>query len=339
MDFAPLLKAIKSKEFSPLYLLHGEETYYIDQLEAAIEENALQEHERAFNQTIVYGKDTEFLQVVDAARRFPMMAERQLVLLREAQDMRSLKDLVKYAENPSPTTVLVISHRYKKLNGNLALAKALKKNGVVFEAKALYDNQIAGWIGNYLKGKKYSIEPEAANLLGEFLGTSLSKISNELDKLIINLAPGTKVTTKIVEDQVGVSKDYNVFELQKAIGHHDVIKATRIVNYFKANPKAGPLPMVLGSLYNYFSKVFCLKELHRKRTSKQDIMKELNLRFDFFLQDYETTARNYSENGIRQLFALLREYDLKSKGVDSNLAGRHENELLKELVWKMMHLG
>lgn len=339
MDFAPLLKAIKSKDFAPLYLLHGEESYFIDQLEAAIEENALQEHERAFNQTILYGKDTEFLQVVDAARRFPMMAERQLVLLREAQDMRSLKELVKYAENPSPTTVLVISHRNKKLNGNLALAKVLKKNGVVFEAKALYDNQIAGWIGNYLKAKKYGIEPEAANLLGEFLGTSLSKISNELDKLIINLAPGTKVTSKIVEDQVGVSKDYNVFELQKAIGHHDVVKATRIVNYFKANPKAGPLPMVLGSLYNYFSKVFCLKELHRKRTSKQDIMKELNLRFDFFLQDYETTARNYSEHGIRQLFALLREYDLKSKGVDSNLAGRNENELLKELVWKMMHVG
>ncbi len=339
MDFAPLLKAIKSKEFSPLYLLHGEEAYFIDQLEAAIEANALQEHERAFNQTVVYGKDTEFLQVVDAARRFPMMAERQLVLLREAQDMRSLKDLVKYAENPSPTTVLVISHKHKKLNGNLALTKALKKNGVVFEAKALYENKIPGWITNYLKGKKYGIEPAAAGLLAEFLGTSLGKISNELDKLIINLPAGTTITAKIVEDQVGVSKDYNVFELQKAIGHHDVVKATRILQYFKANPKAGPLPMVLGSLYNYFSKVFQLKELHRKRASKQDIMKTLNLRFEFFLQDYETSARNYSEAGIRQLFALLREYDLKSKGVGSNLAGKQENELLKELVWRMMHLG
>lgn len=339
MDFAPLLKAIKSKDFSPLYLLHGEEAYFIDQLEAAIEAHALQEHERAFNQTILYGKDTEYLQVVDAARRFPMMAERQLVLLREAQDMRSLKELVKYAENPSPTTVVVISHKHKKLNGNLALTKALKKNGVVFEAKALYDNKIPSWISNYLKGEKYGIEPDAANLLGEFLGTSLGKISNELDKLIINLAPGTKITAKIVEDQVGVSKDYNVFELQKAIGHNDVVKATRILNYFKANPKAGPLPMVLGSLYNYFSKVFCLKEMHRQRASKQDIMRTLNLRFDFFLQDYETSARNYSEAGIRHLFALLREYDLKSKGVGSNLAGKQENELLKELVWKMMHVG
>jgi DNA polymerase-3 subunit delta len=338
MDFAPLLKSIKSKDFSPLYLLHGEESYFIDKLEEAIEANALQEHERSFNQTIVYGKDTEYLQVVDAARRFPMMAERQLVILREAQDMRSIKELVKYAEKPSPTTVLVICHKHKKLNGNMGLAKALKKNGVVFEAKGLYENKVPAWISNYLKDRKYSIEPAASNLLAEFLGTSLGKIANELDKLIINLKPGTKVTAKIVEEQVGVSKDYNVFELQKAIGHHDIVKATRILNYFKGNPKAGPLPMVLGSLYNYFSKVFCLLELQRKGASKQDIMSQLKLRFDFFLVDYQTTARNFKGGRIMQVFALLREYDLKSKGVGSNLAGRHESELLKELVWRMMHM-
>lgn len=339
MDFNPLLQAIKKKEFSPLYLLHGEETYFIDQLEAAIEANALQENERSFNETIVYGKDTDYLQVVDAARRFPMMAERQLVLLREAQDMSSLKELVKYAENPSPTTVLVISHKHKKLNGNFALTKALKKNGVIFEAKALYENKIPAWISSYLKGKKYSIEPAAANLLAEFLGTSLGKITNELDKLIINLKPGTEISAKIVEDQVGVSKDYNVFELQKAIGHHDIVKATRILNYFKGNPKAGPLPMVLGSLYNYFSKVFRLLELQRKGVSKQEIMKDLGLRFDFFLADYQASARNFKGGRIVEVFALLREYDLKSKGVNSNLAGKGENELLKEMVWRMMHLG
>lgn len=337
MDFAPLLQAIKKKDFAPVYLLHGEEPYFIDQLEAAIEANVLQEHEKAFNQTILYGKDTEYLQVIDAARRFPMMAERQLILLREAQEMRSIKELKQYAENPSPTTVLVISHKHKKLNGNLAVTKAIKKNGVVFEAKALYENKIPGWISNYIKAKKYSIEPAAAALLSEFLGTSLGKISNELDKLTINLAPGTQITTKIVEDQVGVSKDYNVFELQKAIGHHDIVKATRILNYFKANPKAGPLPMVLGSLYNYFSKVFRLLEHQRKGTSKQEIMRDLGLRFDFFLADYQTTARNFKGARIIQVFSLLREYDLKSKGVDSNLAGKGENELLKELVWRMMH--
>ncbi|MEM9258126.1 MAG: DNA polymerase III subunit delta [Bacteroidota bacterium] len=338
MDFAPLLKAIKSKEFAPLYLLHGEEAYFIDQLEAAIEANALQEHERAFNQTTLYGKDTDHLQVIDAARRFPMMAERQLILLREAQDMRSLKELAAYAAKPSPTTVLVISHKHKKLNGNLALTKNLKKSGIVFEAKPLYENKIPAWINNYLKGKKYSIEPAASALLAEFLGTSLGKISNELDKLTINLAKGTQITTQIVEDQVGVSKDYNVFELQKAIGHHDIVKATRILHYFKANPKAGPLPMVLGSLYNYFSKVFRLLELQRKGAAKQDIMRELKLRFDFFLADYQQSARNFRDPKIQRVFSLLREYDLKSKGVGSNLAGKQENELLKELVYKLMHM-
>ncbi|NJB86844.1 DNA polymerase-3 subunit delta [Lewinella marina] len=339
MDFSALLKSIKAKDFSPVYLLHGEEPYFIDQLEEAIEAHALQEHERAFNQTILYGKDTDHLQVVDAARRFPMMAERQLILLREAQDMRDIKELARYAENPAPTTVLVISHKHKKLNGNLVVTKNIKKNGVVFESKGLYENKVPAWITGYLRDRKYKIEPEASNLLAEFLGTSLGKITNELDKLLLNLPKGTEVTTQIVEDQVGVSKDYNVFELQRAIGHHDQMKAARILQYFRGNPKAAPLPMVTGSLYNYFSKVFLLKELQHKRESRQEIMKALGLRFDFFLADYERTARNYDLKGMYTVFALLREYDLKSKGVDSNLAGKGESELLKELVWKMMNLN
>ncbi|WP_116127712.1 DNA polymerase III subunit delta [Lewinella sp. IMCC34183] len=338
MDFTALLKSIKARKFSPVYLLHGEEPYFIDQLEEALEEHALAEHERAFNQTILYGKDTDYLQVVDAARRFPMMAERQLILLREAQDMRDIKELAGYAEKPAPTTVLVISHKHKKLNGNLAVTKAIKKNGIVFESKGLYDNKVPAWITGYLRDRKYKIEPEASNLLAEFLGTSLGKITNELDKLMLNLPKGTEVTTQIVEDQVGVSKDYNVFELQRAIGHKDVMKATRILNYFRGNPKAAPLPMVTGSLYNYFSKVFLLKELHAKRESRQEIMSALGLRFDFFLADYERTARNYDRDGMYAVFALLREYDLKSKGVGSNLAGKGEAELLKELVWRLMHV-
>ncbi len=339
LDYSALLKSIKAKEFAPIYLLHGEEPYFIDQLEAAIGKYALQEHERAFNQTVLYGKDTEHLQVVDAARRFPMMAERQLILLREAQDMRGIKELAAYAEKPAPTTVLVLSHKHKKLNGNFALTKAIKKNGVIFESKGLYDNKVPAWISGYLRDRKYPIAPEASNLLAEFLGTSLGKITNELDKLMLNLKPGTEITTAIVEDQVGVSKDYNAFELQRAIGHRDTLKATRILHYFRANPKAAPLPMITGSLYNYFSKVFLLKELQAKRESRQAIMQALGLRFDFFLSDYEGTARNYTLEGLYTVFALLRDYDLKSKGVGSNLAGKEEPELLKELVWKLMHVG
>lgn len=338
MDFPSLLKAVKAKEFAPVYLLHGDEPYFIDQLEAAIEANALQEHERAFNQTILYGKDTDHLQVVDAARRFPMMAERQLILLREAQDMASVKKLETYCAQPNPTTVLVISHRHRKLNGNFKVTKNIKKHGVVFEAKKLYENKIPAWINGYLRGKKYSIQPAASSLLAEFLGTSLGKIAGELDKLTINLQPGTEITPQIVEDQVGVSKDYNVFELQRAVGHGDAVKAARILNYFKGKPDAGPLPMVTGSLYNYFSKVFLLLELQAKRASRQDIMKALGLRYDFFLDDYLTTAKNYRGGRITTVFELLHEYDLKSKGVGSNLAGKGENELLKELVWRLMNV-
>ncbi|OAV44167.1 DNA polymerase III subunit delta [Lewinella sp. 4G2] len=335
MDFTSLKKSIKDKEFAPIYLLHGEETYFIDQLEAEIQKHALQDHERAFNETIAYGKDTEYLQIVDAASRYPMMAERQLVLLREAQDMRSLKQLEVYASKPSPTTLLVISHKHKKLNANTKLFKNIKANGVVFEAKPLYDNKIPAWINNYLKGKKYSIEQQAAQLLAEFLGTSLSKITNEIDKLTINLAPGTTITTAIVEDQVGVSKDYNAFELQRAIGLRDKVKVARIVNYFKANPKAGPLPMVTGSLYNYFSKVFQVIEGLAKRTSRQDLAKQVKVN-PYFFDEYVTVARNYPHAKMPAIFALLREYDLKSKGVHSNLGGKGENELLKELTYKLM---
>ncbi|MEL6143617.1 MAG: DNA polymerase III subunit delta, partial [Bacteroidota bacterium] len=256
MNFDQLLSAFGKKEFVPIYLLHGPEAYYIDQLEAAIEAHALQEHEKAFNHTIIYGKDADHLTIVDAARRFPMMAERQLVVLREAQDMRTLNQLAGYAEKPSPTTVLVICHKHKKLSGTTKLAKAIKKNGVSFEAKPLYDNQVPDWVQRYLKRRKYSIEPAASELLGEYLGTSLSKIANELDKLLLNVPTGTTITVKIVEEQVGISKDYNVFELNKALGMKDPVKANRIVNYFTANPKAGPLPVVLGSLYTYFSKLF-----------------------------------------------------------------------------------
>ena len=338
MDFAPLLQSIQAKDFRPLYLLHGEEPYFIDQLEEAIERHALAEHERPFNQTIAYGKDTEYLQIVDAARRFPMMAERQLVILREAQDMRDLKELAAYAEKPAPTTILVISHKHKKLNGNLALCKNIRKHGVIFESKALYDNKVPGWITHYLKDRKFGIRPEAANLLGEYLGTGLGKITNELDKLLLNLKPGTEVTTEIVEEQVGISKDYNVFELQRAIGHHDTTRTARILHYFRANPKAAPLPLVTGSLYNYFSKVFLLRELQARGESRQAIMKALGLRFDFFLADYEGTAKHYPIADLYTVFAILREYDLKSKGVGSNLAGREEAELLKEMVWKLVNV-
>jgi DNA polymerase-3 subunit delta len=336
VTFPQLNTAFKKKDFAPLYLFHGAETYYIDQLEASLEAHALQEHEKAFNHTVIYGKDTEYLTIVDAARRFPMMAERQLIVLREAQDMRSINELANYASKPAPTTILAICYKHKKLSGNTKLAKAIKANGVIFEAKPLYDNQVPDWISSYLRGKKYSIAPAAAGLLGEYLGTSLSKIANELDKLLINLGAGTEITTKIVEDQVGISKDYNVFELQKALGQKDAVKVARIISYFSANPKAGPLPVVMASLYNYFSKLFMLSELRGRQASEQEVLSALNLRSNFFLREYNAALRQFSRPKITRVIGLLREYDLKSKGVGSLTASRQDGELLKELAFKIM---
>ncbi len=337
MTFEQIIASAKKKDFRPVYLLHGEEAYYIDQLAAAIEEYALAEHEKAFNQSIIYGKDADHLTIVDAARRFPMMAERQVVILREAQEMRDLLELTNYVERPSPTTVLVICHKHKKVNGNSKLVKSIKASGILFEAKPLYDNQVPDWIRNYLKNKQYDIATDAAELLGEYLGSSLSKLANEVDKLLLNLAPGTRVTTKIVEDQVGISKDYNVFELQKALGQKDALKVGRIVNYFSANPKAGPMPMLLGSFYNYFSKLLILAELKAARKNEQEILAALELKSNFFLREYNASLQHYNIPQLRKIIGLLKEYDLKSKGLGAVSAVRTDGAFLTELTFRIMH--
>lgn len=336
MTHQAIISEIKKGQFRPIYFLHGPETYFIDAISKAIEEHALEEHERAFNQTILYGKETDHLQVLDAARRFPMMAQRQLVVLREAQEMRSLKDLKSYAEKPAPTTILVIVHKHKKLNLNSGFGKAIKQNGLVFEAKKLYDNQVPEWIADYLKHKKLKTSPAAAELLGEYLGSDLSKVVNELDKLALNLAPGAEVTQEVIEDNIGISKDYNVFELQRALGGRDLLKTNRIVNYFAANPKSNPMPVVVGSLYSYFSKIYRFHAVAQR--TEQDILEALGLRSGFFLREYRTAARNYPRAHTEAAIGILREYDLKSKGVGYNATGKPEGELLREMTWKLLHL-
>jgi DNA polymerase-3 subunit delta len=222
-----------------LYFLHGEEAYFIDVISDCIENEVLNESERAFNQTIVYGKDVDHLTIVDVARRYPMMSQHQVVILKEAQDMKTLKDLQTYVERPLDSTILVICHKNGKYNFNSKFGKAVQANGVVFESKRLYENQVPNWIQDYLKDKKLQIKSDAAALIAEYLGTELSRVANELDKMAINLPPGTEINTKHIEEQIGISKDYNVFELQKALGQRDVLKANRIANYFASNPTRG----------------------------------------------------------------------------------------------------
>jgi len=330
-----ILSDLKKGQYKPVYFLHGKESYFIDAIADYIEDHVLTESEKAFNHSVFYGKDVNHLSIIDAARQFPMMASNRVVILKEAQEMRSLKELKTYIEKPSDTTLLVICYKHKKFNLNSAFGKVLKKNALVFESKPLYDNQVPDWIQQYLKSKKLKIDPEASNLIAEYLGADLAKVVNEMDKLAINLAPGAQITKQHIEENIGISKDYNVFELQKALGLKDVVKATRIVNYFASNPRKNPLPMVTGSLYNYFSKIYMLRSL--KNAPEQEIMKTLNLRSAFFLREYRAAVRHYPAAEIEKVLDLLKEFDLKSKGVGYISTGKQEGELLKELVWKILH--
>ena len=333
MTYQQLITDLKKKDYKPMYLLHGTESYFIDKTTQHIENKVLSEAEKGFNFTTLYGKETNFQTVVDVARRYPMMAERQVVILKEAQQMRDLTKLDAYAKQPTPTTLLLICHKHKKLDGRTNFAKALKKNGVIFESKKLYDNQVPEWIINYLKDKKYEISPDACRLVADFLGTNLSKVANELDKLLLNVPQGTKITPKHIEDNIGISKDYNVFELQKALGTGNNLKATRIANHFAANPKDNPMPLVIGALYNYFSKLYICQFL---RNSPDDAwVKALGLRNSWFLKDYKAAIRTFNKPKTEHAIAIIKEYDLKSKGVDRD--STPEGELMREMVWKLMN--
>lgn len=335
MTHTDILKQLKEKQYQPIYFLHGTESYFIDLITSYIEHHVLEEAEKAFNQSVFYGKDVDHLQVVDAARRFPMMSPHQVVIIKEAQEMKGLKELKSYIEKPSQSTILVIAHKHKKMNLNSAFGKLLKKKAVVFESKKLYDNQMPAWIQAFLKNKKLKITLDAADLIAEYLGTDLSKVANELEKLAINLPAGTEIDKNHIEANIGISKDYNVFELQRALAQREILKANRIVNYFQSNPKKNPLPVVMGALYNYFSKIYMLHAL--KSVPEQELLSTLKLRSAFFLKEYRMAARNYPLPEVEKTMNLLKEFDLKSKGVGYISTGKDDGELLKEMVWKILH--
>jgi len=333
MTYLQIIKEIKAKKYAPIYLLHGTESYYIDKISKYIEENVLTEGEKSFNQMIMYGKDTDHKTLIDTCSRYPMMASHQVVILKEAQEMKTLKELLPYIERPVPTTILVICFKHKKFDGRTKFGKLVKKKALIFESKKLYDNQIPDWIQSYLKDKKLSISPSAAALVAEYLGENLSKVSNELDKLAINLAAGTEVNEKHIQEQIGISKEYNVFELQKALGTKNVVKSNRIINYFISNPKKNPLVVVVGTLFNFFSKVYLTHFL--KNSSEREMMEKLGVRHAFFLKDYKLAARNYPYQQSQNVISILREYDLKSKGVDR--VNATDGDLMKEMVFKILH--
>ncbi|MDX1940277.1 MAG: DNA polymerase III subunit delta [Saprospiraceae bacterium] len=335
MSYQDILKELKQKKYRPIYFLHGAEAYFIDLISNYIEHEILTETEKAFNLTVLYGKEINHLAVVDSARRYPVMAERQVVIIKEAQEMKSLPDLFTYIEKPLDSTILVICHKHKTLNLNSKFGKLLKEKALVFDAKELYDNQVPDWIKDYLKDKGLKINANAANLIAEYLGTELSKIANELDKLALNLPSSTEINEKHIEENIGISKDYNVFELQKALGGRDVLKANRIVQYFADNPRKNPLPVVIGSLYNFFSKLYILHFV--RNLPEKEMIEALQLRSAYFLKDYRAALLHFPLQKTEQVIGFLKEYDLKSKGVDFITTGKEDGELLKEMVWRILH--
>lgn len=328
-----IVSNIKQGNIQPIYFLMGDEPYYIDKISDFIEETVLDEAEKGFNQQVMYGRDVSIEDIVGAAKRFPMMAERQVIIVKEAQDLsRNIEKLVSYAENPQPTTVLVLNYKYKKLDKRKKLHKAISKAGLIYESKKLYENQVSDWIRRVLSGKKYQIEPKAAQMLVEFLGTDLSKISNELDKLMLILQEGTIISPVHIEENIGISKDFNNFELRKAVGEKNILKANRIINYFAENPRNNPLVMTISLLNNFFTQLLLFHGLQDK--SKSSVAKSLGVS-PYFVDEYFAAARNYPMRKVAQNIAFLRDADLKSKGVGaSNL---HHGDILKELLFKMMH--
>ncbi|HEY8971502.1 MAG TPA: DNA polymerase III subunit delta [Puia sp.] len=331
MSVEKILGDWRKSKFKPVYWLEGEEEYYIDKLVEYAEHQILSEAEAGFNLTVFYGKDADWTAVINACRRYPMFAERQVVLLKEAQQMRDIDKLEAYIEKPLASTVFVVSYKEKKVDGRSKLARLLKEKAELFTTKKLYDNQLPDWTSELVRSKGYTITQKALLLLVDHIGNDLSRIDNEVDKLLVNLAGRNNITEDDIEKYVGVSKEYNVFELQDAFAKRDKVKAIRIIQYFESNPKAAPIQLILPSLYNFFSKAYMI--FGQSSSDEKSVAAAIGVN-PFFVRDYLAATRNYGYTGIEQGLLLLHAYNLRSVGVGS--VGTEDGALLKELAVKIM---
>jgi len=317
--------------FKPIYWLEGEEPYHIDKVVEYAEHKILSESEAGFNLTIFYGKDADWATVINACRRYPMFAERQVVLLKEAQHMRDIDKLEGYIENPLSSTVFVVSYKEKKVDARTKFARVLKQKGEVFTTKKLYDNQLPQWANEMVQQHGLTISQKALALLVDHIGNDLSRIQNEIEKLAVNLGTRKEISEDDIEKYIGVSKEFNVFELQDALGKKNLPKAIRIIQYFESNPKAAPIQLILPSLYGFFSKVYMI--FGAGSNDEKIIASAVGVN-PFFVKDYLAAAKNYGEQGVQQTLLLLHQYNLRSIGVHDS--GTEDADLLKELVVKMM---
>ena len=334
MEYTQIIADIKNKVYSPIYFLEGEEPYFMDLVSDFILENVLSEDEKGFNQSILYGKDLSIDTIMTTAKRFPMMAERQVVIIREAQNIRNIEDLSAYVEKPMKSTILVICHKYKTIDKRKKLYKAVQKNGVYFESKPLYDNQIPAWISKYLKGKNLGIDPRASQMIADFIGSDLQRIVNELEKVCISLVPGTSIMPDDVERNIGISKEFNIFELQNSLGNRDILKANRIINFFIDNEKNHPLTVILGNLLNYFRKLLVYHSIENK-SDRSLVAQKLGVN-PYFINDYVNASKIYTLDKAIKIIAIMREYDLRSKGARGGTTSN--GDLLRELTFKILHI-
>lgn len=356
-EFNQLITDLKRKIYKPVYFLQGEEPYFIDKISDFIEENVMDPSEMEFNQMVLYGKETDLGSIVSAARRYPMMSEYQVLIIKEAQNIKefakkgsggeedeapiekessspanALSAFLNYLENPQPTTILVFCHKYKKIDKRTAMAKLLSKKAVVFDSDKLRDYQMGDWINSFLKERNYKISPRASALLVDYLGAEISKVANELEKLMITSPAGSEISTDQIQEKIGISKEYNVFELQDALGKKDVLKANRIIRYFADNPKDNPMPLILANLYTYFNRLLQYHFLTDK--SKANVAKTFGMHI-YFADSIASAAMSFPTAKLKVIFSGLRDADLRSKGIGNN--GTEDGELLKELVFKILH--
>lgn len=332
-SYEQIMSDLRRKAYSPIYFLMGEEPYYIDQISNFIEDTILDDSEKDFNLSVLYGKDVDINTVINAAKRYPMMSEYQVVVIKEAQHIKEWDGLVFYLEKPLKSTILCFCYKYGKPDGRKKVFQELNKKAVVFESKKLYDNQVGGWIREYLSKKQVRITEKAEVMLAEFLGTDLSKIANELDKLLITKpADSNQITPELIEKNIGISKDFNVFELQDALIKRDALKANRIIRYFGENKKANPIQMVLSQLFNFFSNLMMYHYLPDK--NEYVAASELKIH-PFFVKDYVQASKTFGAWKTMNILTYIREADARSKGVDDT--GTEAADLLKELVFKIMH--
>jgi DNA polymerase-3 subunit delta len=331
MSAEKIINDWKKNNFKPVYWLEGEEDYYIDKVMDYAEHYILNESEAGFNLIVFYGKDSNWPDVINACRRYPMFAERQVVLLKEAQQMRDIEKLEAYIENPLKSTVFVVSYKEKKVDGRTKLAKLLKEKGELLTTKKMYDNKLPEWTKELIESKGLTITQKALMLLVDHIGNDLNRIDNEIEKIRVNLGSGKNITESVIEENIGVSKDYNVFELQAAIANKDLSKAIRIIQYFEGNPKAGPIQMILPSLYSFFSKVFMIYGLSSR--DEKSVAASLGLS-PYFVKDYIKTVNLFTYPQVEAVLLLLHEYNLRSVGVHD--AGTEDASLLKEMIVKMI---